>query len=151
MPEFDFLLKQINEKIEKTTNKIQSYAVKIIPLEEERDRLDIAKKGLEGDVNILEDNDNKSKRFNIKDIIFDIIRSNEGLLSYQDIRLKLSKEYDYTETYISTKLSTLHREGFLEKDKHGKFSMRSVGPTMEVKGEITADPNENTFDSFPAL
>jgi|ERR1700722_6608163 len=138
-------------KIEKTSNKIQSYAVKIIPLEEERDRLEIAKKCLEGDVILPEDNNNENRRFNLRDIIFDTVRNSEGLLKSSDIRLKISKEYDYIETYIATKLSTLHKEGFLKKDKHGRFSMRDVGPAPEVKGEISPDPNEKTFDSFPAL
>jgi hypothetical protein len=151
MPEFDFLLKQINEKIEKTSNKIQTYAVKIIPLEEERDRLEIARKGLEGDVIVPKDSNSDNKRFNLRDVIFDTVRNREGLLDSSDIRLSISKEYDYTETYIYTKLSTLHKEGFLKKDKHGRFSMRDVGPAPEVKREITSDPNEKTFDSFPAL
>lgn len=100
MPEFDFLLKQINEKIEKTTNKIQQYAVKIIPLEEERDRLDIAKKGLEGTVDIKKDV-YEGRKSSLRDIILEIIKNNDAYLNRNEItELVRDNHRDYHPNYI---------------------------------------------------
>lgn len=153
MPEFDFLLKQINEKIEKTTSKIQSYAVKIIPLEEERDRLDIAKKGLEGDIDLKPAQKRNYKRNNssLREVILDIIKSSDAYLKTSEIIEIVQRDHGYNNRYIYVILSKLTKERVLQKDKYNKFRMSEVGPITEVKGEITADPNENTFDSFPAL
>lgn len=149
MPEFEFLLKQINDKIEKANSKIQVYAIKIIPLEEERDRLEIAKKGLEGTIDIKKDVYEGSKS-SLRDIILEIIRNNNAYLNRNEITELIQNNHrDYHPNYIYVTLSTLIKDGILEKDKYKKFRMRAVGP--KVEGEVTTDPNENTFGSFPGL
>lgn len=47
---FDYMTKQMDERIEKNSKKIQSLALKIIPLEEEKERIEKAKMVLSGEI-----------------------------------------------------------------------------------------------------
>lgn len=142
MAEFDFILKQINERIEKIDSKIQELSVKIIPLEEDRDKLRAAKNGLEGKDNskLVINNNRTSAKIgsNVRDVILHIIKNSDIYLNAKQIYNEIKKDHEYNEVYVLTSISSLALDNVIEKDRYGKFKMRGVGPVEKDYTEANA-------------
>ena len=121
MPDFDYLLKQMNEKIDKLNDKIQDLSVKIIPLEEEREVLETSRSVLNGDYTKSNINKYKTKQTTLKEAIFNLIEESDSYFSAQEIVSILGKDYNIT--YIETSISQFIKNGLLIKNDQKRLKI----------------------------
>jgi hypothetical protein len=113
MFDFDFLLRQMDDKIEKNSKKIQALAIKIIPLEEEKERIEKARQVLAGEVPV------RLPRGTITSSIIEFI-TNNGPVVMNEISKSMAKS-GIIESTTRTIIYSLLKDNKIKRNKNKEY------------------------------
>lgn len=110
---FDYMIKQMDERIEKNSKKIQSLALKIIPLEEEKERIEKAKMVLSGEV------PTKIPRGEITNSILEYIGRNSPVKTLEVARY--CGKNGISEDTVRSLMYYLHKNNRIKRNKNKEY------------------------------
>jgi hypothetical protein len=108
MFDFDYMLKQMDDRIEKNSKKIQALALRIIPLEEEKERIEKARQVLAGEIPI------KIPQGGITSSILEYIKNNGPVKSLEVARY--CGKNGISENTARSLLFSLHKNNRIKKN-----------------------------------